>query len=125
MPSIVSSDLRTLWAFSVNAAADTVWIFRVPLDGRPSLPPVAIRNNVGGWLRYDDGSFEYPMHEPNGTDGWYRVPPGGTKPVRLGDSPIQGEAYWDFSPDIERCVVVKSVDKPDIYLIRNFARLLR
>ena len=122
-PLFVSSDLRTLWALTLNETGDSLWVLRLPLDGRPSPPPVVIRGQQ--LLAYDDGSFEYPEHELNGTDGWYRVPAGGTKAVRLGDAPIQGDPWWDFSPNLERCVAVKRVDKPDIYLIRNFARLLR
>ena len=122
----LSADARTLWTAWTNATSDTAWLGRVPLDGRPAPPPVKLRyTGFFSFLLYDDGSFEYPMSESETTSGWYRVPAGGTKAVRLGDAPLQGDAEWHFAPSIERCVAVKSVDKPDVYLIRNFTRLLR
>ncbi len=122
----ISSDTRTLWTISYNAALDTVSVGRVPLDGRPVPQPIELRTFAGlTALSYDDGSFEVPDMETPTTTGWYRVSPQGGRAVRLGDAPLQGDVAWNFSPDVERAVAVKSVDRPDIYLIRNFAQLLR
>jgi hypothetical protein len=77
------------------------------------------------WGFFDDGSVEYLLQEKGTTTGWYRVPPGGTRAVRLGEAPLQGDVAWRFSLNINRFAAVKSVDKPDVYLIRNFAQLLR
>jgi hypothetical protein len=44
---------------------------------------------------------------------------------RLGDAPIQGARTWSISDDGRRAIAVKSVDRPDVYLIRNFAEALK
>ncbi len=55
----------------------------------------------------------------------YRIPAGSSRSVRLGDAPVQGpRTEWD-SWDGRRFVVVKPVDRPDIYLLRNFGELLK
>jgi len=124
----VSSDAREFRTASWSSRYDTAWVRLVPLDGRPARPPVHVPTPGGmmwRWGFFDDGSVEYLLQEKGTTTGWYRVPPGGTRAVRLGEAPLQGDVAWRFSLNINRFAAVKSVDKPDVYLIRNFAQLLR
>jgi hypothetical protein len=68
-----------------------------------------------------DGSYESILSDSAGGLGWYRIPPGGSRSLRLGDAPVQGAgSTWTGSDDGRRFIVVKPVDRPDIFLIRNF-----
>jgi serine/threonine protein kinase len=101
---------------------------RVPLDGSTSSPLATIVAPQGGLQVFavlSDGSVEYVVTEAAATLGWYRVPPGGGRAVRLGDAPVPGAQTWSFSDNGLRVIAVKSVDRPDVYLIRNFGELLR
>jgi hypothetical protein len=77
------------------------------------------------WLgTFSDGSFESIWSDTAGL-GWFRIPPGGSESVRLGDAPIQGASTtWTSSDDGRRFIVVKPVDRPDVFLVRNFGELL-
>lgn len=106
----------------------TFWIARVPLDGSAASPLATIVAPQGGLqvlAVLSDGSVEYVVGEAAATLGWYRVPPGGGRAVRLGDAPVQGAQTWGISDNGLRVIAVKSVDRPDVYLIRNFAELLK
>ena len=80
-----------------------------------------------------DGSLESIRTDSTRRLAWYRQAPGSSQVVRLGDAPIRGTAtptpsdgtHWESSNDGRRFVAVKSVDRPDIYLLRNFGELLR
>jgi hypothetical protein len=84
--------------------------------------PLVYREWVG---TFPDGSFETIRRDSTGALAWYRIPAGSSRSVRLGDAPVQGaRTVWD-SYDGRRFVVVKPVDRPDIYLLRNFGELLK
>jgi len=80
-----------------------------------------------------DGSLESIRTDSTRRLAWYRQAPGSSQVVRLGDAPIRSTAipiisdgaHWESSNDGRRFVVVKSVDRPDIYLLRNFGELLK
>ena len=80
-----------------------------------------------------DGSLETIRTDSTSQVAWYRLAPGGSDLVRLGDAPTQGttapspfnDVAWGNSEDGRRFVVVKSVDRPDIYLLRNFGDVLK
>jgi hypothetical protein len=74
------------------------------------------------WLA--DGTLIIPIVETEATLAWYRIPAGGGPVVRLG-SPPRYPADYSLSSDGRRVVANTSEDSPDIYLIRNFALLLR
>jgi len=125
-------DGRAFLAFSQSLAGDSVWVRRVPLDGGGQSPDAALL--VDQWFGVmPDGSLESIRTDSTRRLSWYRRAPGSSQVVRLGDAPTQGTATptpfdgtgWGNSNDGRRFVVVKSVDRPDIYVVRNFGELLK
>jgi hypothetical protein len=97
---------------------------RIPLDSRAAAPAVPIP--ITDWFGFfSDGSFEFTERDSTGGLGLYRIPPGATLSVWLGDAPIQSAGTtWTSSDDGRRFVVVEPVDRPDVFLLRNFGELL-
>jgi hypothetical protein len=124
IPGDATSDGRGFLEYSPVAGRDTIWVRRVPLDGGAASPPVALLfDQWSGNL--SDGSWEWIRPDSTQGLGWYRIPPGGSRSVRLGDAPMQGAGTaWD-GWDGRRFVVTKPVDRPDVFLLRNFGELLR
>jgi len=132
VPGDVTIDGRAVLAFSQSVAGDSVWVRRIPLDG--GAPSAAMSIMVDQWFGVmPDGSLETIRTDSTRRVAWYRLAPGGSQVVRLGDAPTQGTTTptrvegvaWDGSNDGRRFVVVKSVDRPDVYLLRNFGELLK
>ena len=73
------------------------------------------------WLA--DGTLLVPVEETAAALAWYRIPLDGGPPLRLG-SPPRYPAEYDMSRDGRRIIATTWEDSPDIYLIRNFSRLL-
>jgi hypothetical protein len=115
---------RAFLEFSMVAQSDTGWIRKVPVDGGAASPAVPVRWDK--WIGvFPDGSFETVLSDSTGL-GWYRIAPGRQRSVRLGSAPVQGlRTEWSGSNDGLRFVVVKPVDRPDVYLLRNFGELLK
>ena len=125
VPAGATSDGRAFLEFSQTSEGDSVFVRRVPIDGGvPSPPFVMIFPQWFGSL--PDGSYETMEIDSTGVVGWYRIPPGGTQRVRLGDAPMQAAGIeWDGSEDGRRLIAVKPVSRPDVFVIRNFGELLR
>jgi len=131
IPGDVTIDGRAILAFSQSVPGDSVWVRQIPLDG--GAPSAAMSIMVDQWFSVmPDGSLETIRTDSTRRVAWYRVAAGASQVVRLGDAPTQGTttptridgAGWDNSNDRRRFVVVKSVDRPDVYLLRNFGELL-
>ena len=73
------------------------------------------------WLT--DGSLILQILETDATLTWYQVAADGGPVRRLG-SPPRYPAEYDMSQDGRRVIANTSEDSPDIFVIRNFARLL-
>jgi len=125
VPGEVAGDGAAFFELSQSGQVDTIWARRVPLDGGVASPATPVHWDK--WFGiFSDGSFESVWSDPGGGLGWYRVPPGGSRSVRLGDAPVQGErTTWTASDDGRRLIVVKPVDRPDVFLLHNFGELLR
>ena len=123
-PGQVVSDGTAFLEFSPNRQNDTVWVRRVPLDGRAAGPAVPVP--IADWIGiFSDGSFEFSERDSTGGLGLYRIPPGNTRSVWVGDAPIQSAgATWTSSDDGCRFIVVVPIDRPDIFVLRNFGELL-
>jgi len=73
------------------------------------------------WL--EDGTLMFVFREPGGAWALYRIPPG--RPAqKLGILPHK-EADFSISKDGRRVAVFSYSDKNDVYMIRNFGRMLR
>ena len=116
---------RSFLEFSESGVGGTVWVRRVRLDG--GIASSAVSLLFDQWLGVlADGSFEMIRSDSTGALVWSRIAVGSSRSVRLGDAPMQGAATrWAGSHDGLRFVVVKPVDRPDIYLLRNFGELLK
>ncbi len=73
---------------------------------------------------FDDGSIVIPILETSWTLAWYRIPPGGGKPVRLG-TPPRYPAIYRFSGDGLRVMARAQDRRTDIYLVPNFGEVLK
>ncbi|HWZ29529.1 MAG TPA: serine/threonine-protein kinase, partial [Gemmatimonadales bacterium] len=125
-PMMATADGRAFISFAYDVASDSFWLTRVPLDGGPSARLAALRSATTPlFIFLADGGVEYMVDETATTRGWYRVPPGASRAVRLGDAPLQGAVTWSVSDDGLRVVAVKRDDRTDAYLIRNFDEALR
>ncbi len=126
LADVVMNGSALLWA-SLNATTDSAWYRREPLDGGPATPVtmIAVPGGIYWPFALEDGSLEYIVAETATGWGWYRVPPGGGPGVRLGDAPVRGAAWWTASGDGRRLVAMKNTDRPDVFVVRNFAELLR
>jgi hypothetical protein len=124
-PAATTDNGRAFLEYSYGVQSDTVWIRKVTLDGGVASPAMPVRWEK--WLGvFPDGSFETVLSDSTGGLGWYRLAPGTQRSVRLGSAPVQGlRTEWSGSDDGLRFVVVKPVDRPDIYLLRNFGELLK
>jgi hypothetical protein len=113
--------------FEYSPVGETTWVRRVPLDGGPRSPAIAIVANYNTWnTPFADGSVEWLRRDSTRSVAWFHVAPGTTQTVRLGDAPIQGAGVeWSNSDDGKRFIVMKPPDRPDTYLIRNFGDLLK
>ena len=125
VPGPLTPDGGGFTEFSQAPRGDTVFVRRVPLDGSAPTPWATVVFDK--WLGIlPDGSYETIGVDSTGVIGWYRIPPGGTRRVRLGDAPIQGPGMtWDGTDDARRFVAVKPVSRPDVFVIKNFGELLR
>jgi len=124
IPGDATSDGRAFVEFSPVVGGDTIWVRRVPLDGGAASPTVAMMFQQ--WFGIlSDGSYEWIRTDSTQGLGWYRIPRGGSRSVRLGDAPVQGTGTAWEGWDGRRFVVTKPVDRPDVFLLRNFGELLR
>jgi hypothetical protein len=73
---------------------------------------------------FDDGSIVIPILETSSTLVWYRIPPGGGTPVRMG-TPPRYPAVYRFSGDGLRVMARPQERRTDIYLVPNFGEVLR
>ena len=124
IPGEVSRDGHAFLEFSQAPGFGTVWVRWVPLDG--GVASAAVSLVFKEWYGVlPDGSFETIRSDSTGALALYRMTAGSSRSVRLGDAPVQGaRTEWE-SYDGRRFVVVKPVDRPDIYLLRNFGELLK
>ena len=120
-----SPDGQALVAAGWDATADSVSVVRISMaDGR--VTPLARFAGEGSqqpaWLA--DGTIIVPVLETTFTLGWFRIAAAGGKPVRLG-SPPRFPADYRFSRDGLRGIARVGDSRADVYLIRNFADLLK
>jgi hypothetical protein len=73
---------------------------------------------------FDDGSIVIPILETAWTLAWYRIPPGGGIPVRMG-TPPRYPAVYRFSGDGLRVMARPQERRTDIYLVPNFGDVLK
>jgi hypothetical protein len=119
-----SPDAKSLAVAAVNKSFDSVVVATVDIEtGR-----FTRIGNVGGrdpkrtnWL--EDGSIMFVIREPSGTFAIYRIVPG--RPAkRLGGLPYM-EADFSVSNDGRHVAAFGYDYKSDIYMIRNFGKMLR
>jgi WD40 repeat protein len=121
----VSPDGRSVVWVGWDRRGDSVLVERVSLADGSVRRLAAFYPHDGGppyWL--SDGTILVGVEETAASLGWYRIREDGGPPERLG-SPPRFPAVYSLSRDGRRVVATVAEDSPDIYLIRNFALLLR
>jgi tRNA A-37 threonylcarbamoyl transferase component Bud32 len=107
-----------------SASGDSVLVARLSLnDGSLTQLASFYPQDVGEPFWLTDNTLIVPILETAATLAWYRVPIEGGTPKRLG-SPPRFPAEYNLSRDGRRVIANTSEDSPDVYVIRNFARLL-
>ena len=120
-----SPDGRSAVTMGWDPAYDYILVHRLSLvDGK--LERVHRFSGEGSeparWL--SDGSILLAIEETSWDLIWYRLPPGGGEPVRLGSAP-RFPATYRFSQDGRRVLGLSQDRRSDVYLIRNFGDAFR
>ncbi len=120
-----SPDGKAFVAISWDPNGDSLLVHRVSI-GDGSVTRLAAFGGEGSqppkW--FDDGSIVIPILETSSTLAWYRIPPGGGKPVRMG-TPPRYPAQYRFSGDGLRVMARAQDRRTDIYLVPNFGEVLK
>jgi hypothetical protein len=107
------------------------------VSGSPRRRSASPEKSIGfnKWFgAFSDGSLESIRSDSTGNLWWYRVAPGSTRAVRLGDTPIHGSGLPFIqgtgtdganSIDGRRFRRHEARGPPDIYILRNFGELLK
>jgi hypothetical protein len=119
-----SPDAKSLGFAGINRSFDSVVVASVDIDtGRftrigilPGSDPHKIK-----WL--EDGSMMLVFREPQGAFALYRIARGGPA-RRVGGLPYT-EADFSVSKDGYHVAAFGYSDKNDVYMIRNFGKMLR
>jgi len=75
------------------------------------------------WL--PGGTLLLQIRETASTWVWYRMPVTGGRPVRTGTPPRSADGTFRLSSDGRRVLARVTINRPDVYVIRNFAEILR
>jgi hypothetical protein len=121
----VSPDGRDAVRMAMDANNDSMIVSRMSLvDGSATRLPAfhGAGSEAAYWL--SDGTIVFQIRETNATLAWYRLSAVGGSPVRTG-TPPRYPADYDISRDGRRIVANVRDDQTDVYLIRNFATLLK
>ncbi len=119
-----SPDAKSLAVEGMNRSSDSVVVATVDIEtgtfGRIGAFAGSDPQKIA-WL--EDGSIMSVLREPEGAWVFYRIPPG--RPAeRLGTLP-HTRAEFSVSNDGRHVAMFSYSDKNDVYMIRNFGRMLR
>jgi hypothetical protein len=119
-----SPDSRSLAIVGISPTLDSVIVATLDIEsGRYTKLESLAGSDPHSVKWLDDGSIATVLREPNGAWAFDRIRPG--RPAeRLGVQP-RAEAEFSASADGARVVMFSYRDRNDVYMIRNFGRLLR
>ena len=119
-----SPDARALAVAGVSTRNDSVVFATLDIEtGRFTKVGSLAGSDPHGLTWLDDGSIASVVRDPNGAWAFDRIHPG-RPPERIGVLPL-AQAEFSTSGDGTRVVMFSYRDRNDVYMIRNFGRLLR
>ena len=119
-----SPDAKTLAVGGINPTFDSVVVGTVDIDTGRFIKLAAIPGSDLHQIRWlDDGSMVFVLREPQGAFALYSMARG-RRARRIGGLPYT-EADFSVSTDGKHVAVFGFSDKTDIYMIRNFGKMLR
>jgi len=120
-----SPDGQAFVSTGFDQSGDRLVFHRISLvDGGVRLLAQFGAEDLEGAAWLDDGTVVLEMKESDWTQAWYQVPDTGGTPVRLGTAPWPN-AYYRFSSDGLRVVARVFDRRTDIYVVPNFAEVLK
>ncbi len=120
-----SPDGRAFASTGFDQTGDRLVFHRISLvDGSVTLLAQFGPEDLADIAWLDDGTVVLGVQESDWTQAWYRVPDTGGTPVRLGTAPWS-QAYYRFSSDGLRVTARVFDRRTDIYIVPNFAEVLK
>lgn len=119
-----SPDAKSLVVEGQNRSFDSVVVATVDIEsGRFAKIGVFAGSDPNSVTWLNDGSIMSVFREPQGAWALYRVAPGG-RAEKLGVLPTS-QANFSVSKDGRHIAMFSYTDKNDVYVIRNFGKMLR
>jgi dipeptidyl aminopeptidase/acylaminoacyl peptidase len=119
-----SADAKSLAVAATNRSFDSVVVATLDIaSGRFTRIGIFAGRDPRGVTWIDDGSIMFVLREPPGAYALYRIGPGRAA-KRLGSLPYM-EGQFSVSNDGRHVAAFGYDDKNDIYMIRNFGKMLR
>jgi len=120
-----SPDGRAFVSSGFDQTGDHLVFHRISLvDGSVNLLARFGQEDLSDLAWLNDGTVVLGVQESDWTQAWYRVPATGGVPVRLGTTPWPN-AYYRFSKDGLRVTARVFDRRTDIYVVPNFAEVLK
>jgi Tol biopolymer transport system component len=119
-----SPDAKAIALGVLNSSFDSVLVATLDIEsGRLTTIAILAGRDPGSMMWLEDDRFMFVLREPLGNFAFYTIAKG--QPAkRLGDVPYL-EAQFSVSNDGKHAAVFSYSDKKDVYMIRNFGKLLR
>jgi dipeptidyl aminopeptidase/acylaminoacyl peptidase len=119
-----SPDAKSLAVAGLNPSFDSVVVATMNIEtGRFTRVKTFVGSDPQEVAWLEDGSTMSVFREPEGAWVFYRIPPG-RRAERLGTFP-HTRADFSVSNDGRHVAVLSYMERNDVYMIRNFGRMLR
>jgi hypothetical protein len=126
LSTMPSPDGRDVVLVGWDRNDDSIVVRRMSLaDGRTTHLAAFYADGLQAPQWLPDGTILMPIRETGSTLVWYRIPASGGRPVRLGTPPRAADANFRMTRDGRLVVARVTSAKADVYLVRNFAELLK
>jgi Tol biopolymer transport system component len=118
------ADSRSVIIAAMHRSGDSVVVATVDIEtGRFSRLASFAGSDPELVGQAEDGAIVSVVREPQGAWAFHRIRPG-RRPERIGTLP-HSRAEFSVSRDGKHIVLIRYTDRNDVYMIRNFGRLLR
>jgi hypothetical protein len=120
-----SPDGRAFVSNGFDQSGDLLLFHRISLaDGSATLLARFGPEDLADLAWLSDDTVVLGVQESDWTQAWYRMPADGGMPIRMGTAPWP-RAYYRFSSDGLRITARVQDRRTDIYLVPNFAEVLK
>ena len=118
-----AADSRSVLVAAMHRSGDSVIVASVDVETGRFTRVAAFAGSDPEFVAQIEDAVLSVVREPQGAWGVHRIRPGG-RTERLGTLP-HSRAEFSVSRDGRHLVLVRYTDRNDVYMIRNFGRLLR